>query len=131
MRAEASQGSTAFWALSQNSGFVRKAAASLSAISAVTEVAVHDSIDHLDVAADVTGNLLLRHSKRQQELLMEDLSWPSGWSSLSHWFHEGGSVIGADVHIGGTGAGPAKDDPPLVVDADAVEPREVALQRLQ
>ena len=38
MWAEASQGSTAFWALSQNSGFVRKAAASLSAISAVTEV---------------------------------------------------------------------------------------------
>ena len=38
MRAEASQGFTAFWALSQNSGVVRKAAASLSAISAVTEV---------------------------------------------------------------------------------------------
>ena len=84
MRAGAPQGSTVFWALSQNSGVVRKAAASLSAISAVTEVAVHDSIDHLDVAADVTGNLLPRHSKRQPELLPQDLARPRGWSSPSH-----------------------------------------------
>ena len=40
-------------------------------------------------------------------------------------------MIVADVHIGGTRVGPAKDDPPLIVDADAVETSEFSLQPLQ
>ena len=34
-------------------------------------------------------------------------------------------------HLGWTGCGPAKDDPPLVVDPDGVKAGEFALQRLQ
>ena len=58
--------STAFCALSQNSGVVRNVAPSFSAIAALTEVpAVHDPVDHLDVAAEMAGKLLLRHTERQ------------------------------------------------------------------
>ena len=93
--------------------------------------AVHDSINYLDVAGDMIGKLLLRHSQRQQELLMKNLPRSRRWSSPSHQSHDGCSVVVADVHIGGTEVAPAKDDPPWVVDADAVETREVSLQRLQ
>ena len=40
-------------------------------------------------------------------------------------------MIVDDLNVIGTAGCPAKDDPPLRVDPDAVEPGEIALERLQ
>ena len=48
------------------------------------------------------------------------------WNELRFRFHGGGSVIVGDLDVGGGAVFPAKDDAPLLIDADAPESLEIA-----
>ena len=87
------------------------------------------AVDDFHIAADVIGDLFLRHPERLQELLFQYFSRGRRLAQHSHSI-DPLVVIGDSHHHGATGS-PPKHDAPLIVDPDAEVSVHPAFQSLE
>ena len=74
--------STAFWALSQNSGEVRNTAPSFKAhFGGYGGATIDGAVDDLDITTEVTCQLPLSHAERKQQFLAKNLTRSGGLSA--------------------------------------------------
>jgi hypothetical protein len=94
-----------------------------------TTLAANKLVDALDRDTNVLGESHLCDAKRLDELFEKDLARMTRDSAV--WDHEENSVVVDNANVVGVGLVPAKDDTPLIVDADAVATSKITSQCLE
>jgi hypothetical protein len=107
----------------------KKATKTQGCIGANGTLPMNDLVDSTRGHLQSLRKAVLRERQGLQEFFFQDFTRMNGSKSFSrHWAL---LVIVDDLHVEGIGSDPAKANPPLIVDADAVLPETISGELLQ